>query len=185
MNKPLQSLANIRTGVFAKPIAQGEVVYLQSRHFDEGGRLIDHLHPDLMGYSFSEKHLLMAGDVLFAAKGTKNFAAVFESGNPPSVASTSFFVLSLKGTVVLPSYLAWYLNHPNTQALLKGEAKGTAIVSISKNSLSELDIPVPAIEIQQLVLKIADLRKVEMSLKQRIERLKEKQLQQLIINAIN
>ena len=38
-------------------------------------------------------HILRQGDVLFAAKGTKNFAALYESKYHTAVASTSFFVI--------------------------------------------------------------------------------------------
>jgi hypothetical protein len=55
--------------------------------------------------------MLKDGDVLFAAKGTKNFAAVFENHNEPSVASTSFFVIRPTDKKVLPQYLAWFLNN--------------------------------------------------------------------------
>jgi restriction endonuclease S subunit len=180
----LGHIANIQTGVFAKPVAEGEIAYLQARHFDENGELVGLLHPDLLAEGISEKHLLLAGDVLFSAKGTKNFAAIFESHNPASVASTSFFVLRLQDGSVLPEYLVWYINHPNSQNLLKGEARGTSIPSISKSMLESLEISIPDLNTQKLILKIAKLRNREKKLKQQIETLREKQIQQQIINSI-
>jgi hypothetical protein len=115
----LTNIATLQTGLFAKPLSMGEVVYLQSKHFDEQGNLSANLHPDLSIEDISAKHLLRAGDVLFAAKGTKNFAAVYEEHNLPAVASTSFFVIRLLSSDVLPEYMAWFLNNPNTQASLK------------------------------------------------------------------
>lgn len=97
MKTALKHITNIQTGVFAKPIKDGEIVYLQAKHFNENGQLIGLLHPDLLAESISGKHLLQPGDILFAAKGTKNFAAWYESKNLPAVASTSFFVIRLKG----------------------------------------------------------------------------------------
>lgn len=180
----LKHFTNIQTGLFAKPAGIGELVYLQSKHFDEYGQLHSVLHPDLVAEGISEKHLLKDGDVLFAAKGTKNFAAVFENHNEPSVASTSFFVLRLTDKKVLPQYLAWVLNNQTTQTLLKGQAIGTSILSISKQVLENLEIAVPSIETQKSVLQITKLRNKEKSLKQKIETLREKQIQQQIINAI-
>ncbi len=160
------------------------MVYLQSRHFDEYGQLHTVLHPDLPAKDVPEKHLLKDGDVLFAAKGTKNFAAVFEHHNEPAVASTSFFVIRMNDSKVLPAYLAWFLNNPGTQQLLKGQAIGTSIPSISKQVLEDLEIPVPAIETQNAILQITKLRNKEKALKQQIETLRENQIQQQIINAI-
>jgi restriction endonuclease S subunit len=180
----IKNITHIQTGLFAKPSGIGELVYLQSKHFDEYGQLHAVLHPDLNAKDVSEKHLLKDGDVLFAAKGTKNFAAVFENHNEPSVASTSFFVIRPTDKKLLPQYLAWVLNSHSTQTLLKGKAIGTAIPSISKNVLENLEIVVPSIEVQKTILQVAKLRNEEKSLKQQIETLREKQIQQQIINAI-
>ncbi len=180
----VKDITNIQTGLYAKPSGKGEVVYLQAKHFDEYGQLHAVLHPDLMPESVSEKHLLRDGDVLFAAKGTKNFAAVFENHNKPAVASTSFFVIRLTDKKVLPEYFAWFLNSHSSQTLLKGQAIGTSIASISKVVLEELEISIPSIETQKAILQITKLRNKEKGLKQKIETLREKQIQQQIINAI-
>lgn len=184
MKRILKDIVIIRTGLFSKPSGNGEVVYLQSKHFDEDGQLHGMLYPDLNADGISKKHLLQEGDVLFAAKGTKNFAAVFENRNEPSVASTSFFVISSTDNKVMPQYLAWFLNNPSTQTLLKGHAIGTSIPSISKQVLENLEIPVPEIKTQKAIVEISKLRKKEKSLKQKIETLTEKLIQQQIINAV-
>ncbi|MCA6429858.1 MAG: restriction endonuclease subunit S [Cytophagales bacterium] len=184
MKTLIKHITNIQTGLFAKPAGIGELVYLQSKHFDEYGQLHSVLHPDLLAVGISEKHLLKDGDVLFAAKGTKNFAAVFENHNEPSVASTSFFVIRPTDNKVLPQFLAWFLNNHTTQTLLKGQAIGTSIPSISKQVLENLEMPVPEIKTQKAIVEISKLRNKEKSLKQKIETLREKQIQQQIINAI-
>ncbi len=184
MKTQIKDITHIQTGLFAKPAGIGELVYLQSKHFDEYGQLHSVLHSDLVAEGISEKHLLKDGDVLYAAKGTKNFAAVFENHNEPSVASTSFFVIRPTDKKLLPQYLAWFLNNHTTQTLLKGQAIGTSIPSISKQVLENLEITVPNIEIQKAILQITKLRNKEKLLKQKIETLREKQIQQQIINAI-
>lgn len=184
MKTTLKDIASIQTGVFAKPIQKGEIVYLQAKHFDENGELAEILYPDLNAESKINKHLLKKGDVLFSAKGTKNFAACYENEEMPAVASTSFFVIRLNDKNVLPGYLTWFLNHPITQNILKGQARGSSIASISKAVLSELEIPVPNIQKQELILKIFKLRNKEKNLKQQIEMLRESEIQQLLIKAI-
>lgn len=187
MKTTLGHIASIQTGVFAKPIAEGEIVYLQARHFDENGKLVGLLHPDLRTDDVNKKHILKPGDVLFAAKGTKNFAARYESKNQPAVASTSFFVIRVQdnlNTKILPEFIVWLINHPSTQKFLKGKAIGTSIVSISKSVLEELEISIPDLQTQKAILKIVQLRNTEKKLKQRIEILRDKQIQQQIINAI-
>lgn len=184
MRTVLQYIATVRTGLFAKTFGFGEIVYLQSKHFDENGQLHSVLHPDLMTEDVSEKHLLKEGDVLFAAKGTKNFAVVFENHNEPAVASTSFFVIRLSDKRVLPQFLAWFLNNPTTQVLLKGQAIGTSIPSISKQVLENLEITIPSVETQRTILQITKLRAKEKVLKQQIEVLREKKINQQILKAV-
>jgi restriction endonuclease S subunit len=180
----IKDITHIQTGLFAKPLGEGDLIYLQVKHFDENGKLQSALHGDLLSAHVSKKHLLKNGDVLFAAKGTKNFAVVFENHNEPSVASTSFFVIRPADDKVLPQFLAWYLNNHSTQILLKGQAIGTSIPSISKQVLEHLEISIPSIETQKTILQITKLRNKEKSLKQKIETLREKQIQQQIFNAI-
>jgi restriction endonuclease S subunit len=183
----LGNIAIIQTGLFAKPVPKGEIVYLKAKDFDENGILSSSLHPDLKIDGLTEKHLLTHGDVLFAAKGTKNFAAWYESKNPPAVASTSFFVIRLTDSFknqILPEFLVWVINHPISQKFLKGNAIGTSIVSISKSVLEELELSIPDIKTQKAILKISELHKKEKIIMHRIEELKEKIIQQQILNAI-
>lgn len=184
MKTQLKHIASIQTGIFAKTVSNGEIVYLQAKHFTENGQLHSSLHPDLKADNIIDKHLLRHGDVLFAAKGTKNFAVWYESKNEPAVASTSFFVIRLTEKNILPEFLVWFINHPTTQKFLKGKAIGTSIVSISKSVLEELEIPIPDVQTQKAILKINQLHNKEKNLKQLIQTLREKQIQQQIINAI-
>lgn len=187
MKTKLSNIATIKTGVFAKTVTKGEAVYLKSQHFDEYGQLRRKLHADLYINDVIENHLLKPGDVLFAAKGTKNIAALFEAHNPPAVASTSFFVIRLikySGNQVMPEYLVWFLNHPTTQKLLKSQAIGSSTASISKAVLDELEIYIPDIQTQTIILKINQLRKSEKKIRQQIDILRETVIQQQILNGI-
>jgi restriction endonuclease S subunit len=180
----IKDITNIQTGLFAKPSDKGEVVHLQAKHFDENGKLQGELHPDLLANSISEKHLLKDGDVLFAAKGTKNFAAVYESQNPAAVASTSFFVLRPSNDNILPEYLSWFLNHPETQKLIKDKARGTAIPSIRKTALEDLEILIPSLEKQRTVIQLSALVQKENELRISILQQRKQLIEQQIINAI-
>lgn len=184
MKKKLKDIANIQTGVFAKTVKDGEIVYLQAKHFDESGQLCADLHPDLKRGDVAGRHLLERGDILFAAKGTKNFAACYE-GMEPAVASTTFFVIRINDGNILPTYLTWFLNQSNTQQILKASAIGTSIVSISKGVLEFIEVPIPDLNTQKLILKIADKRKEEIELKQKIELLREHYIMRGIMKALS
>lgn len=180
----LKNIASVQTGVFLKPQAEGEILYTQVKHFDNYFSLLPSLHTDLKEHSVNQKHLLNPGDILFAAKGSNNFATVYRKNYPKAVASTSFFVIKLTDENILPDYLAWFINYPKTMELLKSFAIGTSITSISKSVLEELEIAVPELSVQQAILKINELRIRQKTLVCKIEGLREQLIQQQIFNAL-
>lgn len=188
MKTLLKHISNIQTGFFAKAVSNGDVIYLQAKHFDENGLLKAVLFPDIKNVKIPDYHFLNEGDVVFAAKGNKNFAACIKNLNYPAVASTSFFVIRISDKFthkLLTEFLSWQINHPVSQSFLKANAIGTSIVSISKVVLGELQISIPPVKVQNAILKLVQLQKKEKALKKEIDALKEKQLQRLILNSIN
>ena len=180
----MKDIAEIRTGFFGRPVTNGDIIYLQNKQFDENGQLASVLYPDLIASDVSEKHLLDPGDILFSAKGSKNFAAVFDRDDIKAVASTSFFVIKIKAPVLLPAYLCWYLNVSTTQKLLKSQAMGSSIPSISKQVLEALFIPVPTYSKQQHIVQLAALQNRQKDIMARLTILHHQKIEHSILNAI-
>lgn len=187
MKKTLHDITTIQSGIYVTTEFSGEVVYLQANHFNEEGQLSTVLNPNLFLTNQTERHLLKHGDVLFAAKGTKNFAAVYEAHNGLCVASSTFLVVRITedaSKTILPEFLAWYINNPTTQKWLKGKAIGSALPSISKSALLEMEVSIPSIEKQQAILKINSLRNQERTIQNQLIRLREQYIQQLLQNTL-
>lgn len=188
MNKKLHEIAILTSGVYAKPDYSPDTLYLQSVHFDEFGQLDQLLKPQLNVNGKTAKHILQEGDILFAAKGTNNFGVVYQEAYGKAVASSSFIVVRIKQETqgeILPSYLAWFLS--NTPAIRDFHRKqlGTTIPSISIKKLSDIEVQIPAIQKQQLITNIQQLRNKQKDLTQQLEEARESQIQQLLINALN
>jgi len=183
----LKHIATISTGIYAKPDPIGQVKYLQVNHFNDAGKVFQLPFPELELNDKTSKHLLKEGDVLFAAKGSRNFATQVTSRFGLAVASSTFFVVRLSTHAmnqVIPEFLVWSINHPNNLNFLKGGASGTSVPSIPKSVLEDLEIFIPPLHAQELILQIHDLRQQEKELKTKIESLKEKQIQQSLLNAL-
>lgn len=187
MKLHIKDTATVHSGIYAKPNISGDAIYLQVGLFDSLGRLYSGITPNVTIESGTSKHLLAPGDVLFAAKGTNNFALEYNPAIGRAIASSTFLILkTMKNNkqVLLPGYLAWYLNHPNSQAYLKAFAKGSSIPSISKKTLEEMEIQLPSLDIQQQILNVQRLRNKEKVIAQKLEALREQLIQhQLIIAA--
>jgi restriction endonuclease S subunit len=184
MTTLIKEIANLRSGVFAKPTGQGEALYLQVSHFDINGRFDARVKPNLEITPKLQKELLTRTDVLFASKGSRNFALIYDDGISPAIASTTFIVLKINPTFqrqVLPEYVAWFMNQPQTQKHIKSLAKGTFIPSITMKSLGDLAIDIPDLETQQLILTISTLRNEEKRLYAEIDALREQLIQGKLI----
>ena len=159
----LYNIATIQTGFFVKASPTPNVLYLQQGDFNSDGVLSDTLQPTIT--TDNAKHLLTAGDLLLASKGNNNICVVVPKLEQQSVASPSFLVIRLCNKAsVLPEYVAWYINLPTTQKALAAQARGTSILSISKATLGELDIPIPPLEKQQKYIELSKLQKREQQL---------------------
>ena len=178
----LKDIATIASGIYAKPSMTGEAIYLQATYFDAYGRLDATVKPDLKLNSRQQKHLLQDGDILFAAKGLKNFSVIYREVMGRAVASSVFFVIRIeKHSRVNPEFLAWCLNHPESQRYYKAYAKGSSIPSISKKVLEDLDLPIPPMHTQSQILRLQQLHNRERELIEKIDRFKNQVMQALMM----
>ena len=159
----LQDIATIQTGIFAKVAPNPNALYLQQSDFDGNGELRNTAQPTIV--ADNQKHLLTAGDLLLASKGNNNICVIVPDIEQKCVASPSFLVIRLHDkSAILPEFVAWYLNLSTIQNALATQARGTSIMSISKATLGELEIPIPSIEKQKKYIKLSKLQKREQQL---------------------
>lgn len=165
----LKDIAEIQTGIYAKASPSPDTVYLQVNDFDGEGVIFDTAKPSISTTAKNKGHYLNAGNLLFAAKGTKNFCTIFTTNKEKCVASSSFLVVRItKSNVAEPTYINWYLNLPSTIMLLSNNAVGTSIPSITKTMLENIEIPLPPIATQKRIVEIAKLQKRERQLREAI-----------------
>ncbi len=186
MRKRLEEIADIRLGIFYNSTPSGNIRYLQAIDYNNEGQL--HLAtkttPMVSMEKSLEKHLLQAGDILFSAKGDNHYSIVFQPGDSPCIASTSFIVITIRDHEkirILPEYVCWYMNNPDAMKLLKISSKGTNIHSVSKAEIKKLEILIPPLQKQELIAQIDFLLKKEQLIQNRLNLLKK----QLLINSIN
>ncbi|MEN8170507.1 MAG: restriction endonuclease subunit S [Pseudomonadota bacterium] len=111
---------------------------------------------------------LCDGDILFAARGSRNYAALVENCPEQVVAAPHFFVIRVKpGEPLLPEYLVWFLNQAPTSRYFRREAEGTRTLSIRRSVLENTPIAVPPLGKQQQIVGLhATLRREQQIAKQ-------------------
>lgn len=187
MIQKLSHIVHFQSGVYEKTAPDADTLYLQALHFSSNGSLSKTVAPQLRLNNKLQKHLLQDYDLLFAAKGLNNFAVVYHSSMGKAVASSSFIVFRLPAAsrkIISPDYLAWFISHDKKIRLLHDQQLGTTIPSINMKQLAGLEIDIPAMEIQQKIVKVQRLREQEQAITQQLETYKDKKIQLLLSKAL-
>ena len=163
--RKLKEIATIQTGVYLKSAPSPDTYYLQVNDFDDNGILHPTVKPTTIVAPKAARHLLTTDDLLLAAKGDKNFCTTAPVQIGRCVASPSFLIIRIADpTRVLPEYVCGFLNLPTTRQLLTAQFKGSAITSLSKSDLEEIEIPIPSPKQQQTYIALTRLQRREQAL---------------------
>lgn len=144
--------------------AGGDVAVIQMKDIDDANLL----HPEGLARvqmpDLKDRHLVQEGDLLFRSRGVTNSAALVGGGLGRAVLAAPMLLIRPKTEVVEPAYLQWFINHPATQAVLAGQAAGTAVKMIGKRVLDDLQVVLPPLEKQRLIVEVARLASREVAL---------------------
>lgn len=177
----LKDLAEILSGIYAKMDPNGEIAYLQTK--DCPNSVVTKYASRVLQTPKMQKNLLQDGDILFASKGVNYLSVVFRE-QEKAVASTSFFVIRLKSSLITPEYLSWFLRQPTTKTYFKINRAGSVTPLIHKPAVENLEVPVPTLEEQNIIVNIANLSQREKEIQQEIIEKKQIIVQQLLMNKI-
>ena len=164
MKLSLKNISRIRFGLFSQEAADGDVIYLQGRQFDDSGNFIHAPDTFLMKDNKVKAHLLNDGDIILAGKGSRNFAWCYRSDFGPAVASSIFFVISPDTKKVIPEYLTAIFNLSESQRYFGQLGAGSDIQSIRKTDLEDFMVSVIDFALQKKVVTMSELHKNEIEL---------------------
>lgn len=177
----LSKLASISSGINERRNPQGTVFYLGGSDFEQIHKLNPLLKPSIVMSSKLQKHFLNKGDVLVLAKGHNGFSAhCYKEDKQPAVASSIFMVLRETNPIVLPEYLAWYINLKSTQEFLINCSRGSALPAINKKILGDLEIELTDLENQKRIVALGELKNQEQEITLKLLSLKTIKLEYLL-----
>ena len=130
------------------------------------------------------RYLLQKGDILFAGKGTKYLCRIFDL-EIQAVPSTTLYIIRPNQERVLPEYLCWFLNLPQTETAVKATQVGSSMPMIPKSALEELEVTVPDLATQSHILEIANLQQREQQLLSAIAEKRAQVTNQILYEFIN
>ena len=171
--KYLKDLTEIRFGINARTVTNADIPCLQGKDFDKYGQLNEDDLYMVGNTKVRDKDCIKINEVLFAGKGNRNYAVVWKGQRENAVASSTFFILTVKDNNIIPEYLEWYLNSYKAQNYFKNNVIGATIFSISKKILEALQVELPEKAEQEKIVKINELWKKEKSILQQLINKKE------------
>lgn len=183
----IKELAEVQIGYQPRgriePDPNGTYRIIQVKDFDESNELdAADLYP-ITPEREPERYRVSKDDILFLSRGRSNFSAILREPLENVIAAGVFYVVRVNKNKVLPEYLAWYINLPSVQTKLKNMAQATNIPLIPKAAFEELDIDVPVIAVQEKIVRIAELQRIERELSKRLEEKRIQFLQAVCLNA--
>jgi restriction endonuclease S subunit len=179
MKKKIKDIADIQIGyqfrgkIEADPKGTHRVI--QIRDFDEFQNLgATDLYKVNLKYD-AERYLVNKGDILFLARGHRNYAIPIKDSLENTIAASYFFILRLRNESILPEYLAWFIKQAPAQAYLYNIARrGTHIPMVPKSAFENMPVDIPDLEIQKTIIKLDNLLEKERSL---LNQIQEKRIQ--------
>ncbi len=156
---PLKNIATISAGFplrgTAEGLEPGDVHFIQLRNANpENG--VDWPTVSKVTLPTSRTpNWLTNGDIIFAARGSNNYAITLDAPPQKTVCAPHFFVISpLSPQQILPEFLAWQINQKQAQSHIARTATGTRNLHIRRDTLETLQIALPPLAKQQQIIDI-------------------------------
>lgn len=116
-----------------------------------------------------EPDWLREGDIIFAARGSRNYAVVIEGAPENAVCSPHFFVLRVRDqSSTLPAFLAWQINQGSAKRYFEQSATGSYILNIRRRVLENLEVVIPDRAQQEKVVALNHAAQAERAIMERL-----------------
>lgn len=166
IHRSISNIAELRTGYTPREKPRlsesGVISIIQMKNIDSRGNLSEKQLDRIEPFPKCENQFLRPGDNLILTRGTRNPACVFKGIASPAIAVSHFTIITIKNKEILPGYLAVFLNHPRIQMRIREITRGSTLPTVSIKELAELEVSIPSLEAQQVIVELNDqLQKAE------------------------
>ncbi len=165
-----------------EPDPNGNVAVLQVKDLKDGGTVRP---ADLVTVRIDkdfEQYMVRPGDVLFLSRGHR-LSAVVVGDLPRNIIVPNYFYILRPKPVVVPEYLAWFINSAKAQAQLRLVQTGSHMPIVAKSEFSQLEIDLPPLDVQQLIVGVDGLARQEQLLLTELLATKKQLIDQICVRA--
>lgn len=124
--------------------------------------------------------IVQDNDLLMVSRSVPGnpFKTSLISTDTPIVATSSLYIVRIKDESISPLYLNYFFNSKEFQKEVVEKARGSTIAHISRRVLEEIEIPIPDIKTQNVIIELNQNIQKQNSINNR-----KKELQEEIIQA--
>jgi hypothetical protein len=186
----LKNITKIQSGYINRgkiePRDDGTCLLLQAKDTDSDSlsyrtEALVRFMPRLSGKDW----FLKPGDILFMARGARNFSVLIDKLPDSVLAADCFFVVRIANSEILPEYLCWHLNQsPIDEYLKRFSGRAVHMPVVRRAVLESIDIPLPSIKIQTQVSEMNKLLHKEQELYKRLAEKRKYLLTEICLNSI-
>jgi hypothetical protein len=191
LSKMLSSMASVipghqfRRGVSSEPT--GDALVLQIKDIPLSGiSQSDEIDWNLLervdGSRVRDDCFAKKDDILFVCRGTNNFSFHLKSELPKAIVPNYFFIIRVHDQSLNPSFLNWFLQQKPARRQIERIRLGTSVSMISREGISEIEVPLPPLEKQKQIFEFGLLTQRELTLLNRINTRRYELTQQMLID---
>ncbi|WP_340673625.1 restriction endonuclease subunit S [Brevibacillus agri] len=145
----LRDVADIFRGksILKQDLRAGSIKVLNISNLDDGEVLLDQLETIDEEERKVKRYEVLPGDLVMACRGTVNKMAVFPGSSDMVIASANILVIRFR-KLIHSHYAKIFFESPIGITLLQSYQRGTTVMNLNPNDISEIEIPLFSEEIQ-------------------------------------
>ncbi len=129
--------------------------------------------------------ILQAKDLLFMARGSRNYTILINDIPEATLAAASFFIIRVHRRDVLPTYLFWYMNQaPVDSYLQQHSGRGVHMPVVRRTVLENIPVPIPPLAVQKKVAGLDGLLRDELELLRELSEKRNEQITAFCLQAV-
>ena len=188
-SRNLSEIATVRQGYhFRKRIMHdptGNTFVIQASDINQSHEVSSELLVAVQGSKIKPPYHLSPGSLLVKSRGTDYSASLFDLPSITAVAAYHFIVVTITSQDIVPGYLCWYINRPESQYQLSLKAGGSYIKSLPAQALADLNVIIPPMKQQALIMNVNRLTQQEASLIDEIKTKREQMIQSILNSSVS
>jgi len=135
----------------------GTVSVVQAKDISDLGELLPNGLVKTETTGNKNPNWLQEGDILFIAKGLRNYACYISHDLEKTICAPSLFLIRVKRGArdhIDPLFLAWQLNQKPVQNYFRKSAEGSMQINIRKPVLADVELGIPSMREQHAIAKL-------------------------------